>query len=218
MENIKLNNIQREVIPANYFSSRNYLQSEPSTGLLSTSQGNRLIAIPTLLIKSIETTLLSEAGEAATMAFYTFGFNWGKTFYERVRREIESYYETSISQMNAPEFFATLNQVWGVHGLGRIVVDFSPAKEGLLLITIENSCLSKVEATSKSKSFSLEAGLLSGWFCALTHQDLSACATDWSTESQKVEYLLGSKPQIEEIEETYIPLGAKTEKIIEKMK
>jgi uncharacterized protein len=218
MEKIKLNNIQREVIPANYFSSRNYLQSEPSTGLLSTRQGSRLIAIPTLLIKSIETTLLSEAGEAATMAFYTFGFNWGKTFYERVRREIESYYEISVSQMNAPEFFATLNQIWGVHGLGKIAVDFSAAKEGLLQITIENSCLSKVDAKSKSKSFSLEAGLLSGWFCALTHQDLSACATDWFPDSQKVEYLLGAKSQIEEVEERYIAQGAKTAKIIEKMK
>ncbi|WP_425214990.1 hypothetical protein [Tumidithrix helvetica] len=214
---MKLTNIQSEVIPSNYFAPRAYLQSEPSTGLLSTRQGNRLLAVPSLLLDSIQKTLLLEAGEAASMAFYTFGFGWGKSFYERVRKEIELYYETSISLMNAPEFFATLQQIWGVHGLGRIIVDFSFAKEGLLLVTIENSGISTVQEASVSKSFSLEAGLLGGWFSAQTHQDLSACATDWFSQPQRTQYLIGAKPQIQQIEEKLITQGMRTTAILKKI-
>ena len=134
--------MRRETIPGNYFNPRAYVKSDSASGLLSTRQGKRLIAIPEFLIQSIHQTLISEAGEAASMAFYTFGLSWGKSFYERVKKEIEIYYETSISQMNAAEFFATVQQLWGVHGLGKITVDFSSSKHGLLLVTIENSSIS----------------------------------------------------------------------------
>jgi uncharacterized protein len=214
---MKLTSIQREVIPSNYFTPRSYLQSEPSTGLLSTRQGVRLLAIPTLLLNAIEGTLLSEAGEAASMAFYTFGFTWGKSFYERVRKEIELYYGVFVPQMNASEFFATLQQLWGVHGLGKISIDFSCAKEGLLIATIENSGLSKVKDASKSRSFSLEAGLLGGWFAAQTHQDLAACATDWFDDPQRTQFFIGAKTQIQHIEEKLISQGMRTAAILDQI-
>lgn len=218
---MRLTETSRAVIPSNYFAPRAYIQSEPSTGLLSTRQGKRLIAVPALLLNSIQSTLLTEAGEAASMAFYTFGFGWGKSFYERTREEIEVYYATSIAQMNAPEYFATLQQLWGVHGLGKITVDFSYAKSGLLLATIENSGISTVTDKVGSKSFSLEAGFLSGWFSTQTHQDLSARATDWSDQTdqpRRTQYLIGAKPQIEEIDQTSIAKGLRTSEILNMIK
>jgi uncharacterized protein len=207
--------MRRETIPGNYFNPRAYVKSDSASGLLSTRQGKRLIAIPEFLIQSIHQTLVSEAGDAASMAFYTFGLSWGKSFYERVKKEIEIYYETSISQMNAAEFFATVQQLWGVHGLGKITVDFSPSKHGLLLVTIENSSISIPQSQSESKAFSVEAGFLSGWFSANTHQELSACATDWN--QSRTEYLVGAKLHIEQIETNFISKGIRTSAILAKI-
>ncbi len=204
----------KEAIPLNYFTPKAYIQSDASSGLLSTRQGKRLIAVPAILLNSIQTTLLSEAGEAASMAFYTFGSGWGKSFYERTHQEIEAYYQVPISQMNATEYFATLQELWGVHGLGKIKVDFSYAKLGLLLVTIENSGISKITTEVNSKSFSLEAGLLSGWFSAQCHQDLTAQATDWHEQTDQTQYLIGARTQIEVIAEQAIAKGIKTSEIL----
>jgi len=206
---------RKDSIPANYFNPKAYLKADPATGLLSSRQGKRLIAVPELLIQSIHQTLISEAGEAASMAFYTFGLSWGKSFYERVRKEMEVYYENSISQMNAAEFFAIVRQLWSVHGLGKFTVDFSYAKHGLLLVTIENSSISAPKAQSDSKSFSVEAGFLAGWFSANTHQDLGACATDWN--QTRTEYLVGAKPHLEVITTDLIAKGLRTSAILAKM-
>lgn len=206
---------QKESIPSSYFNPRAYVKSDPATGLLASRQGKRLIALPELLINSIHDTLREEAGEAAPIAFYTFGLSWGRSFYERMRKELEIYSGCSIAEMNAPEFFATLQQLWGVHGLGKISVDFSFAKQGLLLVTIENSGISKVHADSVSKSFSVEAGFLGGWFSAQTQHGLSAIATDWNMELRRTQYLVGAKSQIEQIEAKFISQGMKTQAILE---
>jgi predicted hydrocarbon binding protein len=209
--------VQPERIPLNYFAPKSYVRSESKSGLMSTPQGKRLIAIPEMLIDSIHETLLAEAGEAASMAFYTFGSSWGKSFYDRARKEIEVYYQTAIAQMNAPEFFAIMQELWGVHGLGRIMVDFSNAKEGLLLVTIENSGISKINPNSESKSFSVEAGFLAGWFSTFTHKDLSACATNWTLNSKRTEYLIGAKSQIEQIESSMLSKAMRTSTILSKI-
>jgi uncharacterized protein len=209
--------MERKAIPSNYFSPRAYVQSDPASGLLATRKGKRLIAIPDMLIDSIHDTLLEEAGEAASMAFYTFGSSWGKSFYERARKEIEIYYQTAIAQMNAPEFFAILQELWGVHGLGKIMVDFTYAQEGVLLVTVENSGISKISPNSEPKSFSVEAGFLAGWFSAFTRQDLNACATDWNLNSGRTEYLVGSKFQIAQIESTMVNQSMRTAAILSKI-
>jgi uncharacterized protein len=209
--------MERKAIPSNYFTPRAYVQADPASGLLSTRQGKRLIAVPDMLVNSIHETLLEEAGEAASMALYTFGSGWGKSFYERARKEIESYYQTAIAQMNAAEFFAILQELWGVHGLGKVMVDFSNSKEGLLLVTIENSAISKIAPNCESKSFSVEAGFLAGWFSAYTHQHLSACATDWNLNSGRTEYLIGAKSQIEQIESSMLSKAMRTSTILSKI-
>ncbi len=185
--------VRTESIPSNYFSPRAYVQADSASGILSNREGKRLIAIPEVLLNCIHETLLTAAGEAASMAFYTFGYSWGKSFYSRVSKEIEGYYETAIADMNAPEFFAILQQLWGVHGLGKIIVDFSQAQDGLLLVTIENSGILKIKADAEVKSFSVESGFLGGWFSTLTGQNLIAAATEWDINSQRIQYLVEIK-------------------------
>lgn len=213
-----LTEMRRESIPANYFNQRSYIKSNPATGLLSTRQGKRLIAIPELLIQSIYHTLSAEAGDAASMAFYTFGYSWGKSFYERVRKETEVYYEQAISQLPGGEYFAIVRQLWAVHGLGKITVDFQAAKHGVLLVIIQNSGISAGlgnGATLNSKSFSTEAGLVAGWFSANTRQDLAACATDWNRD--QIEYLVAATAHLERLETELVSKGLRTREILARL-
>ena len=52
-------------IPANCFNPKSYVKSHPASGLLSTRHGDRLIAIPEVLLRSIPKILRVEAGEAS---------------------------------------------------------------------------------------------------------------------------------------------------------
>jgi hypothetical protein len=94
------------------------------------------------------------------------------------------------------EYFATLQQLWKVHGLGIITVDFSHAKEGILLATIKNSGILQVSANAESKSFSIEAGFLGGWFSAFTNQDLTAMAKEWQLSSKSIQYIIEVKSSL----------------------
>lgn len=170
-------------LPLNYFAERAYVKSDPATGLLASRQGNRLIAIPDLLFRSIHQSLREEAGEATPLALYTFGSWWGAAFYDRMVRELEAYYQTPIAQMNALEFLVTMRELWATHGLGNLCLDFSHRQRGLILVTTSHSILQ--EGTDlglkpgQQPSFHLEAGFLGAWFSRWVGKELRACATDW---------------------------------------
>ena len=152
-------------IPVNCFTPKSYVKSHPATGLLSTRHGDRLIAVPELLLRSIPKTLRAEAGEASYLALYTFGEGWGKSFCSRVLQDIHQYYRQPIMKSIANEFFVSIQDAWAVHGLGRPSIDFSLSKQGLLLVTIANSGISEpgaIETEVTYRSFSLEAGFLAG--------------------------------------------------------
>jgi uncharacterized protein len=200
-------------IPANCFNQRSYVKSNPTSGLLATRHGDRLIAIPELLLRSIPKVLRVEAGEASYLALYTFGDNWGKTFYTRMMQDMVKYYRQPILDTIANEFFVTVQSAWAVHGMGKPIVDFRLAQRGLLVVTIENSGIDNgktIEATPTSRSFSLEAGFLAGWFSNLTNKKLRACASNWSQAPDSMQFLVGSIPQIESIELTHLSTGMLT--------
>jgi uncharacterized protein len=197
-------------IPANCFNPKGYVKSHPASGLLSTRNGDRLIAIPELLLRSIPKTLRAEAGEASYLALYTFGDNWGKTFCNRVMHEMVKYYRQPILDTIAAEFFVNAGEAWAVHGLGRPSIDFSLSERGLLVVSIANSGIggnAPIEANATYRSFSLEAGFLAGWFSALTNQKLKACASNWSQAPASLQFLVGSTSHIESIERSRLDTG-----------
>ncbi len=200
-------------IPANCFNPKSYLKSHPASGLLATRQGDRLIAIPEVLLRSIPKILRVEAGEASYLALYTFGDNWGKTFGDRMVQEMVNYYRQPILDTISTEFFVNVQAVWAVHGLGKPAFDFSLADKGLVVATIENSGIDNgktVEATSSHRSFSLEAGFLAGWFSRLAGKPLRACASNWSQAPTSMQFLLGSSSHIESIEHFHLSKGMLT--------
>ncbi len=197
-------------IPANCFNPKSYVKSHPASGLLSTRHGDRLIAVPELLLRSIPKTLRAEAGEASYLALYTFGQNWGKTFGDRVLQDIVQYYRQPIFDTIAVEFFANVQQAWAVHGLGKPSIDFRLAERGLLLVTIANSGIAgnnTIEKDPTYRSFSLEAGFLAGWFSNLTGKELRACAINWSEAPTSMQFLVGGVAHIESIERAHLSTG-----------
>ena len=222
-------------IPTNYFSQRSYLKSEPETGLLFSRQGNRLIAIPDVLLRSIHRSLRTEAGEATPLALYTCGFWWGGAFYDRIIREIESYYQTSIKEMNALEFLVTMRELWAVHGLGNLALDFSYRSRGIVQITTSYSILQEGSdqglKPGQQPSYHLEAGFLAAWFSRWAGKELKACATDWGFNRSEeaasssaamastipfTQFLVGASELIESIE-GQVRQGQRTAGIIEQL-
>jgi uncharacterized protein len=200
-------------IPANCFSPKSYVKSHPNSGLLATRCGDRLIAVPELLLRSIPKVLRVEAGEASYLALYTFGDNWGKKFYDRMMQDMVKYYHQPILETIATEFFVNVQAAWSVHGLGKPSIDFSLSEQGLLVVTIENSGIANgktIEDTSTYRSFSLEAGFLAGWFSELTNKKLRACASNWSEAPQSIQFLVGSTSHIESIEISHLQIGMLT--------
>jgi uncharacterized protein len=197
-------------IPTNCFNPKGYVKSHPASGLLSTRHGDRLIAIPELLLTSIPKTLRAEAGEASYLALYTFGNNWGKTFCARVMQDMVGYYHQPILDTIAAEFFVNVQAAWAVHGLGKPSIDFRLSERGLLVVTIANCGIAggaTVEADATYRSFSLEAGFLAGWFSSLTGKELRACAIDWREAPTTIQFLVGSQTQIESIERSHLQQG-----------
>jgi uncharacterized protein len=200
-------------IPANCFNPKGYVKSDPTSGLLSTRHGDRLIAVPELLLRSIPKTLRAEAGEASYLALYTFGDHWGKTFCNRVMQDVVKYYRQPILDTIAAEFFVNIQEAWAVHGLGRPAVDFSLSERGLLIVTISNCGIgggAEIEANANYRAFSLEAGFLAGWFSALTNKKLKACASNWSEAPASLQFLVGSTSHIESIERSHLDTGMLT--------
>jgi uncharacterized protein len=199
-------------IPTNCFTPKGYVKSHPATGLLSSRYGDRLIAVPELLLRSIPKALREEAGEASYLALYTFGDNWGKTFCNRVMQDMVKYHRQPILETIAAEFFVNIQEAWAVHGLGRPSIDFRLSERGLLVVTIANSGIggdAKIAIDATCRSFSLEAGFLAGWFATLTDQPLRACATNWS-DPAALEFLVGSTAHIESIEREHLDRGMLT--------
>lgn len=226
-------------IPGNYFSPRFYVKSDPATGLLSTRQGDRLVAVPDFLLRSIHRALQSEAGQAGTLALYTFGFSWGGSFYDHIRGEIESYRGTTIMATNAVEFFATMHQLWTVHGMGNLILDFSHRQYGLIVVTTENSVLtigSEIGLKSGNLPWHhLQAGFIAAWFSRWAGKDIRACATDWSdppeisstaaldnsssdssSKENYTRFIVGVTSKIQQVE-PWVKQGLRTTEILEKL-
>ncbi len=204
-------------IPTNCFSPKGYIKSQPATGLLATRYGDRLIAVPEVLLRSISKTLRVETGEASYLALYTFGDNWGKNFGDRMIQDTIKYYRQPILETAANEFFVNVQSAWAVHGLGKPSIDFSRSERGLVVVTIANSGIDSgktIDDVFSYRSFSLEAGFLAGWFSTLTGNKLRACASNWHNAPTSMQFLIGSVSHIESIERSHLQVGMLTPEIL----
>ena len=214
-------------VPGNYFTPRTYIQSQPETGLLETRHGNRLLAVPEVLLRSIHKALREETGEATPFALYTFGFWWGGAFYDRLKTEIEAYYQRTIPQMNALEFLVMMRQIWETHGFGQLNLDFTHRHLGLIKVQVEASMMQLGTEIGlkpeQAPSYHLEAGFIAAWFSRWAGKGIRACAVDLPKDAttlsanppQFASFLVGLAPKIEQTE-MWVKQGLSSSEIIEK--
>ncbi|MBV5261512.1 hypothetical protein FLX56_24160 [Synechococcus moorigangaii CMS01] len=214
-------------VPGNYFTPRAYIQSEPDTGLLRTRHGNRLLAVPEVLLRSIHKALREETGEATPFALYTFGFWWGGAFYDRLKVEIEDYYQRPVPQMNALEFLVMMRQIWETHGFGHLNLDFRHRPLGLIKVQVETSVMQLGTEIGLKEgqmpSYHLEAGFIAAWFSRWAGKGIRACAVDLPQDVGEAianppamaTFFVGLAPKIEQAE-MWVKQGLSGAEIIEK--
>jgi hypothetical protein len=198
---ISVENLLKEPLPANYFAPDIYLQGDFESGLLENRSGDRLIALPEILLEAIYKGLEEEVGSAAGLVLFQCGHWWGKTFYRRFAEQVSDYYGKSLGQMEMVELLQCLKQSWKTHGWGTLDLDMTYYQQGFLVVKVGNSAFPQAGPTIGRPMCFTEAGILSAFFSQLTGRDLHCVQT--SCESMGAEcnhFVLGLSDRIKPAE------------------
>jgi hypothetical protein len=148
-------------------------------------------------------------------------------------KELETYYQMPLDEINALEFLVTMREMWAVHGLGSLAIDFSYRDQGFVKVSTTHSVLQEGSdiglKPGQQPSYHLEAGFLAAWFSRWAGKELRACATDWGQKASAeqaidlsksmdlvsfTEFLVGSTEAIEPIERR-VRQGERTSTILQ---
>jgi predicted hydrocarbon binding protein len=188
-------------IPGNYFASDAYVQGDLELGLLENRRGERLLALPEMLLQGIYAGLEKETGQASRLVLYNCGRWWGKNFYARFCEELTDYYQTPLADMPMVEFIQCLEQCWITHGWGKITLDQSYQDQGFLVVTIQNSPFIKHAPVGDQPVGYLEAGALCAFFSQLTGRELHCLQTTCeSMGADSNRFVLGLPKRLEPAE------------------
>jgi len=194
---ISVSELLKERLPANFFAPDIYLQGDFESGLLENRSGERLIALPEILLEAIYTGLEEEVGSAAGLVLFQCGRWWGKNFYRRFAEEVSAYYGTPIAQMEMVELLQCLKQCWKTHGWGLIDLDMTYYQQGFLVVTVENSAFPQAGPTVGRPMCFSEAGILSAFFSQLTGKELHCVQTACeSMGAERNHFVLGLSDRI----------------------
>lgn len=177
-------------IPGNYFASNIYIKGDLELGLLENRKGDRLLALPEVLIKAIYQGIETETGDQARLVLFNCGKWWGKSFYVRFCEDLSEYYGKAISDMEMIEFIQCLKQCWKTHGWGVLEFDTSYYQQGFLLVTISHSPFAEMAGKSDRPVCYIEAGILSSFFSQLTGRDLHCVQTACQTLGAESNYFI----------------------------
>lgn len=188
-------------LPNNYFASDAYVQGTLELGLLENRRGDRLLALPDTLLKSVVSGLNAETGQASHLVLRNCGLWWGKNFYQRFSDELGDYYGQSVTDMPMVEFLQALRECWRTHGWGTLQLDTDFYQQGFLVVEIENSPFTVHSIQPEQPSGALECGVLQAFFSQLTGYDLHCVQT--SCESLGAEcnrFVLGLEHRLRSVE------------------
>ena len=188
-------------LPSNYFASDVYVRGTLELGLLENRRGDRLIALPDTLMKSIVTGLNKETGQATKFVLRNCGLWWGKNFYARFCEELSSYHHKSVAELSMIEFMKALQECWRTHGWGLLSLNFDYQANGFLVVEIKNSCFTVHSIETNQPSGALETGLLQAFFGQLTGRELVCVQT--SCESMSADcnrFVLGMESRLKPVE------------------
>lgn len=177
-------------IPGNYFASNIYIKGDLELGLLENRKGDRLLALPEVLIKAIYQGIETETGDQARLVLFNCGKWWGKSFYVRFCEDLSEYYGKAISEMEMIEFIQCLKQCWKTHGWGVLEFDTSYYQQGFLLVKIAHSPFAEMAGKSDRPACYIEAGILSSFFSQLTGRELHCVQTACQTLGAESNYFI----------------------------
>jgi len=188
-------------IPSNYFASDAYVQGDLELGLLENRRGERLLALPEVLLQGIYAGLDKETGQASRLVLFNCGRWWGKNFYARFCEELTDYYRQPLADMPMIEFIQSLEQCWITHGWGKIELEQSYQDRGFLVVKVTNSPFIGQAPQGSQPVGYLEAGALCAFFSQLTGRDLHCVQT--TCESMGADcnhFVLGLPKRMESVE------------------
>ncbi len=205
-------------LQANYYAPSTYVQGDLESGLLTSRHGDRLLALPEPLIRSIYSGLDYETGQAARLVLRHCGRMWGKEFFRRFATELTELYQKSLSELEMGLFLQNLQQAWKTHGWGSLHLDWTHKGQGLLVVQIKNSPFDALSPANSPRPMGfLEAGLLSSWFSQLTGRDLACVQTSSETLGAPASlFVITTSERLQE-GENWVDSGLNHEQVLEKL-
>ena len=157
----------------NHFSAAEFFRFDPARGAVQNIYGQRLLRMTTSFARALTATLEREfgAGPAGELLYRT-GFAWGaadmQAFAERVRQEYEVEFEKmGMGAMLESWWWPLRAAGWGVWRY-----DFRHARNGLILVDLEEGLLAHARSDADRPICHLYAGLFAAAFSHLAHRDL----------------------------------------------
>lgn len=164
-------------LPGNYFANDVYVRGTLELGLLENRRGDRLLALPDALLKSIISGLNNETGQATALVLRNCGLWWGKNFYARFCEELSDYHGKPVADLSMAEFLQALQECWRTHGWGVLSLNLDYQPQGFLVIEIQNSPFTAHAVQPNQPSGALESGILQSFFSQLTGRELTCVQT-----------------------------------------
>lgn len=188
-------------LPGNYFASDVYVNGTLELGLLENRRGNRLLALPDALLKSIVLGLNNETGQATRLVLRNCGLWWGKNFYARFCEELSDYHQKSVADLSMVEFMQALQECWRTHGWGVLHLNTDHYLQGFLVIETQNSPFVVHSLRPNQPSGALEAGVIQAFFSQLTGRELACMQTSCeSLGADRNRFVLGLENRLQAVE------------------
>jgi len=164
---------------SSYYRQANLFKTDVNLGVTRDVEGTRFVGITNDFLLGFQRGLEEELGpEASRIVLYTCGTIWGQRHAERSRRNLEAYYQGSLDEMPFAQFERLLDDMFRVHGWGRIKLDLEHDQIGVLVVEVEHAVMASVLRRSEKTADVLLAGVLAGLFSAFAGRELTCFQTD----------------------------------------
>lgn len=193
--------IEQPLPIGNYFSPETYVIGDFESGLVENRNGDRLVAIPTVLIQGIFAGLEDELGPGASIVLFKWGVRWGKNFYRRFAGELSQYYGKTLAEFEMIELLQCLKQCWKTYGWGLFDFDARYYQQGFLAVSLQNAPFAKLAPQGKHPMGFVEAGILSAFFTQLTGRNLHCIQTRCESMGEmENQFVLGMAERLKPVE------------------
>ncbi|MFM2429417.1 MAG: hypothetical protein RLZZ511_630 [Cyanobacteriota bacterium] len=184
-------------IPGNYYAKETYIRGDLEIGMLENQRGDRLLALPQMLLQGIYAGLEKETGNASRLVLMNCGRRWGKNFFRRFRDEITAYYDKALADLSMAEFLQALRRCWATYGWGQLSFDQTYQDQGFLVIQTRNSAFAQPGLEENLPVCALESGILAAFFSELSGQDLTCLQTRCeSLGADRNYFVIGAKSRL----------------------